>query len=134
MRNGSGDDGVGTSGNAARDRQGRQRIARDLARLGIDERVCAELAGGLEPLVRLLSPEVYGVALASVSVTHRVHRDREAALERSVREISELQRLLGALTDELRKVDELVGVLTAQMKRIRGGVENFAVTPRRLVH
>ena len=134
MRNGNGDAGAGTSGNGARERHGRQRVARDLARLGVDESVCSELARRLEPLVRLLSPEVYGVTLAGVSLTHRVHHDRAAALEQSVREISELQRLLGALAEELQKVDELVGVLTTQVKGFRAAAQSAAVPPRRLVH
>jgi hypothetical protein len=134
MRNGNGDEGAGTSGTSVQERNGRQRVARDLARLGVDESVCAELARRLEPLVRVLSPEIYGVTLAGVSLTHRVHREHAAALERSVRELSELQRLLGALAEELQKVDELVGVLTAQVKGFRAAARPAAGPPRRLVH
>lgn len=134
MRNGSDEAGAGGGGNAAAERRARERVARDLARLGVDEAVCADLARRLEPLVRVLSREAYGVALAGVSVTHRVHREREGAWQRSVREISELQRLLGAFADELRKVDTVLGTLTAELKRIDGVARPAAVTPRRVVH
>ena len=134
MRNGSGEAGAGGGGNGTSERRARERVARDLARLGVDEAVCADLARRLEPLVRVLSPEAYGVALAGVSVTHRVHREREGAWQRSVRELSELQRLLGVFADELRKVDVVLGTLTAELKRTGGVARRSVVTPRRLVH
>ena len=134
MRNGGDEAGAGGGGRAASERQARERVARDLARLGVDEAVCADLARWLEPLVRVLSPEAYGVALAGVSVTHRVHREREGAWQRSVRELSELQRLLGAFADELRKVDTVLGTLAAELKRSDGVGRPAAVPPRRVVH
>lgn len=134
MRNGSGEAGAGGSGNGTSERRARERIARDLVRLGVDEAVCAELARRLEPLVRVLSKDAYGVALAGISVTHRVHREREGAWQRSVRELSDLQRLLDGFADELRKVDTALGTLTAELKRIEAVAQPTAVRPRRLVH
>jgi hypothetical protein len=86
----------------------------ELRRLGVAEAVCPELARRLAPLVRVLSPEFHAVALAGVSIAHRVHREREAALEGSIREITELQRLLCTFADELSKLDEALCALTAQ--------------------
>ncbi len=134
MRNGGRDARAGDGGNAAFERRTRDRVARDLAQLGVEEAVCAELARRLEPLLRVLSPEAYGVALAGVSLTHRVHREREGAWRNSVRELSELQRLLGAFADELRKVDAVLGTLSAELKRIDGVTRPAAVALRRVVH
>ena len=134
MRNGGGEAAAGDGGITASERQNRERIARDLTRLGVDETVCADLARRLEPLVRVLTPEAYGIVLAGVSMTHRVHRAREDAWQRSVRELSELQRLLGAFADELRKVDDVLGTLTAQRKQIDGVARRAAGPPRRMVH
>lgn len=134
MRNGSGEAGAGGGGPPASERQARERIARDLVRLGVDEAMCADLARRLEPLVRILTPEAYGVALAGVSMTHRVHREREGAWQRRVRELSELERLLGTFADELRKIDTVLDTLTAELRRIDGVVRLAAVAPRRVVH
>lgn len=111
-----------------------ERIASELRRLGVADAICSELARRLEPLVRVLSPEVYGIVLAGVSLTHRLHREREATLARSVRGITELPRLLGTLAEELRKLDEALGVLTVQRKRPEAAVATPSVPPRRLLH
>ena len=43
----------------------------------------------------------------------------EAALERSMGDLREIQRLLGAFGDEMRKLDEALRVLSAYVQRMR---------------
>ena len=97
----------------------RTRIRDDLARVGVDEDVREELARRLEALARRLSPDAYDAALAGAALAHGMHREGEEVLRRSVRDLHEIQRLLGAFGEEMRKLDEALQILTTYVKRMR---------------
>ena len=111
-------DGNGAS--RGRDAGGaRTRIREDLARVGVDEEVREELARRLERLAHRLSPDAYDAALAGAALAHGMHREGEEVLRRSVRDLHEIQRLLGAFSEEMRKLDEALQILTTYVKRMR---------------
>lgn len=95
------------------------RILGDLERLGVGEDVREELARGLETLARTLTPEAYDAALAGVALAHGLHREGDQVLRRSVADVQEIQRLLGAFSEEMRKLDEALQILATYVKRMR---------------
>jgi hypothetical protein len=97
----------------------RDRIAGDLERLGVGEGVREELSRRLEALARNLSEDAYDAALAGVALAHAVHREGEDALRKSVRDLQEVQRLLGAFSDEMRKLDDALQILSTYVRRMR---------------
>jgi len=97
----------------------RQEIERDLERLGVTAELRDALCQRLEPIASTLSEDAYQAALAGIAAAHDVHRVGEAALERSMGDLREIQRLLGTFGDEMRKLDEALRVLSAYVQRMR---------------
>ncbi len=97
----------------------RQQIERDLERLGVTEDLRDALCRRLEPIASTLSDDAYQAALAGIAAAHDVHRVGEAALERSMGDLREIQRLLGAFSDEMRKLDEALRVLSTYVQRMQ---------------
>jgi hypothetical protein len=104
------------SASPARDRE---QIRRDLERLGVGEELRDALCRRLEPIAPTLSEDAYQAALAGIAAANDVHRVGEAALERSMGDLREIQRLLGAFSDEMRKLDEALRVLSTYVQRMR---------------
>lgn len=97
----------------------RQQIERDLERLGVTAELRDALCRRLEPIAATLSEDAYQAALAGIAAAHDVHRVGEAALERSMGDLREIQRLLGAFSGEMRKLDEALRVLSTYVQRMR---------------
>lgn len=97
----------------------RLQIERDLERLGVTAALRDALCQRLEPIAAALSEDAYQAALAGIAAAHDVHRVGEAALERSMGDLREIQRLLGAFSDEMRKLDEALRVLSSYVQRIQ---------------
>jgi hypothetical protein len=97
----------------------RARICADLERLGVAVEMQEAIARRLEALARTLAPAAYEAALAGAALAHGVHRENEQALRESVRDLGEIQRLLGAFSEETRKLDEALQILTTYVKRMR---------------
>jgi hypothetical protein len=107
--------GDGGAGGAARRPGGRQAIARvreELAQLGVGELARGELARRLAPMIRGLSSDAYAAALAGVALASSVHREQEDALRRTLRDLGEIQRLLGAFGEELCRLEEALRLLS----------------------
>lgn len=104
--------------NGAESSERRERIQRDLARLGVAAELRDELSRRLEALAPNLTEEGYDAALAGVALAHGVTRE-DGRPSRSRREFEELQRLLAGFSDELRKVDEALRILGAYVRRMR---------------
>jgi hypothetical protein len=96
----------------------RQQIERDLERLGVGAELRDALCRRLEPIAPTLSEDAYQAALAGVAAAHDVHRVGEAALERSMGDLREIQRLLGAFSEEMRKLDGALRVLSNYVQRM----------------
>jgi hypothetical protein len=97
----------------------RQQIERDLERLGIGGELREALSQRLEPIAPALSEDAYQAALLGIAAANDVRRLGEAALERSMGDLREIQRLLGAFSDEMRKLDGALRVLSNYVQRIR---------------
>jgi hypothetical protein len=97
----------------------RDHIQADLERLGVPDGVRGELAHRLEALSRHLSPEAYDAALAGVALANGLHREEEQVLRRSLRDLEEIQLLIGGFSDELRKLDEALRILSTYVRRMR---------------
>ncbi len=95
------------------------RSERDLERLGVGEELRDALCRRLEPIAATLSEDAYQAALAGIAAANEVHCVGEAALERSMGDLREIQRLLGAFSDEMRKLDEALRVLSTYVQRMR---------------
>jgi hypothetical protein len=110
----------------------RQDIERDLERLGVTAELRDALCQRLEPIAPTLSEDAYQAALVGIAAASDVHRVGEAALERSMGDLREVQRLLGAFSDEMRKLDEALRVLSTYVQRMR--IKSSAPARSRTVH
>lgn len=97
----------------------RARIARDLERLGVSEVLREVLGRRLEELAPTLSEDAYQAALAGVAAADDAHRLGEESHQRTARDYQEIQRLLGAFSGEMKKLDEALRVLSAYVQRMR---------------
>lgn len=110
-----------SAGSAGNGTEAVARVRAELAQLGVDEPARNELARRLAPMIRGLSSEAYAAALAGVALAHGVQRGQEDALRRSLRDLGEVHRLLGAFGEELCRLEEALRMLSreVQEKRVR---------------
>lgn len=109
----------------------RRRIEADLERLGVAPEVRSELARRLEALDRRLPPEAFDACVAGAALAHGLHRDEERVLRRSLHDLEEIQRLIGAFGEELRKLDEALRILSTYVRRMR---TRTGAAPPKVVH
>jgi hypothetical protein len=85
-------------------------VARDLAARLVPDLVAAqrELGRGSSPAL------IRGAVLAAT-----LQAESQAQVERSLRDVREVERLLGAFSGELEKLDEVLEVLAAYAQRMR---------------
>ncbi len=97
----------------------RDRIREELEQRGVSPELAGALALRLEQLVTALGVSgcqaVCDAALAASGGSPVL----PAPLARSVNELDEIQRLMGAFVGELRKLDEALQLLTTYLARIR---------------
>lgn len=100
--------------------------------LALPERLSAELqdrglpAAAADMLVARLQPELDGRAPAELQATldgvalgFRAQSSLETDLARSAGELQEIERLMGSFAGELTKLDEVLEVLAAYLRRMR---------------
>lgn len=91
-------------------------------------RLAPSLAESQRQLGRGSSPAlIRGAALALA-----IQVETQAQVERNQRDVREVERLLGAFTGELEKLDEVLEVLSAYAQRMRS--QKAAGPPRRMLH
>lgn len=91
-------------------------------------RLAPRLAESHHELGRGTSPAlIRGAALAMA-----IQAETQAEVERNLRDVREVERLLGAFTGELQKLDEVLEVLSAYAQRMRP--QKPAGPPRRMLH
>jgi len=91
-------------------------------------RLAPSLAESQRELGRGSSPAlIRGAALAVA-----LQAEGQAQAERSLRDVREVERLLGAFTGELEKLDEVLEVLAAYAQRMRP--QKPGTAPRRMLH
>lgn len=97
----------------------RQQIERDLARLGVAEDLRDALGQRLAPIAPTLSEDAYQAALVGIAAASDVRRASERELARSMGDLREIQRLLGVFSDEMKKLDAALRVLSSYVQRMR---------------
>jgi len=97
----------------------RQQIERDLERLGVVGELREALCQRLEAIAPTLSEDAYQAALLGIAAANDVRRVGEAALDRSMGDLREIQRLLGVFSEEMRKLDGALRVLSNYVQRMR---------------
>ena len=114
------------------ERRERERIRLDLERLGVADGLRDELSRRLEALSHNLSEDAYDAVLAGVALADALHREGAEARKRSTRDLGEIQRLLGAFSEEMRKLDEALQILSTYVQRMRSRTR--VVERPKLVH
>jgi len=109
------------SGADARAGQGttRRRIRTDLETRGVARELSQPMAARLAPLLKAVSTRAYGAALDAAAAAVDVARV-DGDLERGrASDVAEIQRLMLGFTDELRKLEEGLRILSAFVLRMR---------------
>lgn len=86
---------------------------------GVTDGDAADLARRLEADLQRRQPSARESYLDGVAATWHATRDTRAQLDRSLTDIKEVERLMGAFTGELSKLDEVLEVLAAYVRRMR---------------
>lgn len=89
----------------------------------VEEGIAAEwatrLAVSLATSHRELGHGSAAALIAGAKLTTEAHAAEQADVERNMREVREVERLLGAFSGELEKLDEVLEVLAAYAQRMR---------------
>jgi len=97
----------------------RDRLRRDLEARGVDPL----FADAVLTRVALVSQDAaepsWEAIVEGVEVAYRVHRNGQESLRRSLRDLSELSRLVEDFGGELKKLDEGLKMLAAYLGRMR---------------
>jgi hypothetical protein len=98
---------------------------------GVPTELADEIAAQLAPAHRRLGRGSAAALIQGASLSAGVHALERASVERSLRDVREVERLLGAFSGELEKLDEVLEVLSAYAQRMRG---KPIKTPDRTLH
>ena len=91
----------------------------ELVDAGVSPQWAPRLAARLEHLDAEIEPVSRAAMLRGVAVAVEVQSEVQADVERNLRDVREVERLLGAFTGELEKLDEVLNVLGAYAQRMR---------------
>ena len=86
---------------------------------GVSEEWAPRLATRLEPLYRELGDGSAEALIRATVTSVDVQAEAHALVERNMRDVREVERLLGAFSGELEKLDEVLEVLAAYAQRMR---------------
>jgi hypothetical protein len=65
------------------------------------------------------SPETFAALLDGIAMALELQRSTQARLSESLRGLREVERMMGAFSGELSKLDEVLGVLAAYVRRMK---------------
>ena len=97
----------------------RRRIRADLEERGVDQTLSLPMAARLAPLLKAASSRTYGAALEAAVAAVCVAREGESPAPDRAGDVAEIQRLMLGFTDELRKLEEGLRILSAFVLRMR---------------
>ena len=86
---------------------------------GVSEDWAPRIARRLESLDAEPDPRGAELLIQAAVATFEVQADAHAYVERNLRDVREVERLLGAFSGELEKLDEVLEVLAAYAQRMR---------------
>ena len=116
------DENEGSSPSSAAAREGsrvRNRIRGELEQRGVSPELAGALALRLQQLVSALGVSGCQAVCDAALAASGAPENLPAPSARSADELDEIQRLMGAFADELRKLDEALQLLVAYLARIR---------------
>ncbi|MBJ22355.1 MAG: hypothetical protein GY910_15385 [bacterium] len=102
-----------------------------LADAGVSDEWTPRLARRLEDLHRELGSGSAQPLIRAAAAAVDVQAEVRASVERNMRDVTEVERLLGAFSGELEKLDEVLEVLAAYAQRMRN---KPAKKPRHILH
>jgi hypothetical protein len=97
----------------------RRRIRADLEERGVARELSLPMATRLAPLLKTVSSRAYGAALDAAAAAASVARVDDAPETDRASDVAEIQRLMLGFTDELRKLEEGLRILSAFVLRMR---------------
>lgn len=106
----------------------REQIRADLEARGVAPELCEKLSISLEGSPSQRSPEAYHALLDGVALVCGAREGVDSGLIQSLRELRETERLMGAFANELAKLDEVLEVLSAYLRKMRslpGNADRF---------
>ena len=102
-----------------------------LIELGVSENWAERLAEKLIPAEQQLGSGSASALMLGASLTFAELAEERAMVQRNLQEVNEVERLLGAFSGELEKLDEVLEVLAAYAQRMRA---KPAKQSRRVLH
>jgi len=97
----------------------KRRIRADLESRGLPREIAQPVATRLAPLLKASSARAYGAALDVAAAAVEVARDDAGPENDRAGDVAEIQRLMLGFTDELRKLEEGLRILSAFVLRMR---------------
>lgn len=97
----------------------RERVCADLAKLGVLGEESKRIAKAILGQLRQTGPDAYEDLFAGVRFSQQARLDVVVDLKSTQREFRQLERLMGGFATELRKLDEVLEVLAAYVRRMR---------------
>ena len=103
-----------------------------IAAAGVSREWAARLAPGLAASQQELGRGSSSALIRGAALAVALQAESQAQAERNLRDVREVERLLGAFSGELEKLDEVLEVLAAYAQRMRPQAPTG--TPRRTLH
>jgi len=97
----------------------RQRVCTDLAKVGMIGEEARRVADAIVEQLRLTGPGGYEDLVAGVRFSVQVRVETTGEFDVLQREVKQLERLMVGCATELRKLDEVLEVLAAYVRRMR---------------
>ncbi len=97
----------------------KRRLRADLESRGLSSEIAQPMATRLAPLLKTSSTRAYGAALDVAAAAAEVIRDDASREDARTGDVAEIQRLMLGFSDELRKLEEGLRILSAFVLRMR---------------
>jgi hypothetical protein len=97
----------------------RAHVEAALAKRGVGDDLCPTLASRIESRLSGRSATEREALLDGVAIASVLHQETSGRLEKSLRGLREVERMMGAFSGELSKLDEVLEVLAAYVQRMR---------------
>jgi hypothetical protein len=94
-------------------------ICAALEHRGVEHEFSAELSDRLRPALAVLEGESSEALLDGVAMAFILQQEKNERLARSLEGLKEVERMMGAFSGELSKLDEVLEVLSAYVRRMR---------------
>ena len=101
---------------------------------GVTDPEAADLARCMTPDLLRRQPSARAAYLDGAAASWHATSDTRAQLEKSVTDIKEVDRLMGAFTGELSKLDEVLEVLAAYVRRMRTSKNDTETSAGQTLH